>query len=453
VSDQLLIEDTTVVTMNEDRDILSHASVAIEGSHFAAVGPSAALRTAFPEAIRISGRGKVLLPGLINCHTHVSMSLQKGVTVSVEDGIYRVMWPVERSLTAEDCYVGALAGAAEALLGGTTCIVDHYFHMEEVARATLELGIRGVLGHTIMSRLGPYVGREQFEEGIAFVHRWKDRNPLVIPWLAPHGSDTVSTAWLRELRGVASEVGAGLHLHLAQSRVEVDYIREQHGVGCVRYLYDLGFLGDDVLAAHCMYVDEDEIELLFESGTHPVYCPMGHALGGHPMRAWELMERGVKVVLGTDCVCANNVMDIVGELRIAGASQRQLTGSTAAMPAMRILEMVTVDAAQAIGMSGRLGTIAKGFVADLVMLDFDGLSTAPNYSLLNNIVYCCNGGHVNTVVVGGRVVVQDHALLAMSERELVQRLEESGRSLMKRALKSDDGLSWLWRSSYGKEPE
>lgn len=445
MNENLLIENTTVVTMNPQRDILVNAGVAISGERIAAVGQADEIRARYPHAERIDGRGKVVLPGLINCHTHISMSLQKGITLVVPDGLYRVMWPVERSLTPDDCYIGALVGGAEALKGGTTCVIDHYFHMEQVARATTQLGLRGVLGHTIMSRLGPIIGEREFEEAVAFVRRWKGRHPLVTPWLAPHASDTVSPEWLDSIREIATEEGVGIHLHLAQSPQERAYIQEQHGVGCVEYLYDAGFLGEDVLAAHCIYIDEHEMDLLAESGAHPLYCPMGHALSGRPARAWELLQRGAGVLIGTDCVCSNNLMDIVGELRIAGASQKQLTGDREAMPASKILEMVTVDAAAAIGMGDQLGAVVPGYLADLVVLDFEGLHTAPCYSLLDNIVYCCNGRDVATVIVNGRVVVQDGELTTADETELVHLVEEKGRALMRRAVEKEEDLAWIWR--------
>jgi 5-methylthioadenosine/S-adenosylhomocysteine deaminase len=447
----LLIDNTTIVTMNPHRDILPNAGLAVAGERIVEVGPAAPVRQRYPNAKVIDGQGKVVLPGLINCHTHLSMSLQKGVTMAVRDGLYRVMWPVEKSLTPEDCYVGALAGAAEALKSGTTCAIDHYFYMEEIARATTEVGLRGVLGHTIMSRLGPIVGEPELEEGIDFVRRWKGRHPLVIPWLAPHATDTVKRDWLLQLRQVATEERVGLHLHLAQSAREREYVQEQYGLGCVEYLQDIGFLGPDVLAAHCIFVEDHELDLLAQSGAHPLYCPMGHALHGNPQRAWELIQRGAKVLIATDCVCSNNVMDLMGELRIAGASQKQLTGDLQAMPALKILETVTVDAAEAVGMGDQLGTVAPGFLADLVMLDFHGLHTAPNYSLLDNIVYCCTGRDVNTVVVNGQVVVQDGKLTTMDEMELVARVEKTGRALMHRALAKEDDLAWLWRSSFGTE--
>ncbi len=440
-----IIENATVVTMNPKREILSGASVAISGVRIAAVGPSAEMGPRYPDARRIDGRGKVVLPGMINCHTHVGLSLQKGVTLAVPEGLYKVMWPVEKALTADDCYIGALAGAAEALKSGSTTIVDHYFFMEQVARATTEIGLRGVLGHTIMSRLGPITGEQELDAGLAFARDWKGRHPLVTPWLAPHATDTVDRAWLLRLRQAATDMGVGLHLHVAQSRREREFIRETFGMGCVEYLDSLDFLGKDVFAVHCIYIDESEDDLLVRSGAHPVYCPMAHCMSAHPMRAWDILQKGAGVLIGTDCVSSNNVMDIVGELRIAGAAQKQLTGNPEAMPASRILEMVTVDAAAAIGMGDQLGALVPGYLADLIVLDASGLHMAPNYSVLDNIVYCCNGRDVENVFVNGRLVVHDGELTTISEIEVVAQVEQRGRSMIQRAVAQDPSLAWLWQ--------
>ena len=439
-----LIEHTTVVTMNAEKEILHDASIAIQDAHIAAIGKTDDLRKAYPDAKRVDGRGKVALPGLINAHTHIPMSLQKGVTLAIPDGLYRVMWPVEKNLTAEDVFIGALAGGAEALLGGTTTVVDHYFFAEETAKAVIELGLRGMIGHTIMSRLGPITGEGELEEGIDFVRRWKGKDALVTPMLAPHASDTVATEWLVRLRQTASEEDVRLHLHLAQSTLERSYIEEEHGKGCVEYLAEIGFLGKDVLAAHCINISESEMDLLAESGAHPIYCPMGHALSGHPAEAWKMVLKGADVLIGTDCVTSNNVMDLTGELRIAGASQKQLSGDPQAMPAGKILEMVTVDAAAAIGMGGKLGRLAPGYLADLILLDFEGMATAPGYSLLDTVVYCCNGRDVDSVFVNGRMVVGDGVLLTADEGELVKQINERGHSLMRRAVQGDAELEELF---------
>jgi len=444
MSAELLITGGTVVTMNDEREVLYDGAILIAGERIVTLGSTKELVKAHPSAERLDASGKVILPGLINAHTHIAMSLQKGVTMAVPEGLYRVMWPVEKSLTPEDVYVGALIGGAEALKGGTTCVVDHYFHEEQVARATTELGLRGVLGHTIMSRLGPFTGEHELEEGIDFVTRWKDRHPLVHPWLAPHATDTVARDWLLRLRDVANTEGVGLHLHVAQSPRERAYIEELYGMGCVDYLADLGFLGPDVLAAHCLFIDTEEIDHFEASGAHPLYCPMGHALHGNPQRAWEMIQLGIRVLIGTDCVCSNNEMNIVSELRIAGTSQKQLAGDHLAMPPLKILETVTRDGAEAIGMGEQLGSLSPGYLADLILLDFDGLHALPVYGLLDNIIYTCHGRDVNTVIVHGKVVVQDHALTTMDERRLVTLAQEYGPALIKRALASEEDLAFLW---------
>ena len=296
-----------------------------------------------------------------------------------------------------------------------------------------------------MSRLGPFTGEKEFKAGIDFVSAWQGRHPLVNPMLAPHASDTVSTEWLKELRAEATRQGVGLHLHLAQSTREQAYIREQHGMGCVEYLEDIGFLGPDVLAAHCKHIDDQELDILAKSGTHPVYCPMVHSLGGKIMRAWEMIEKGAGVLIGTDCVTSNNVMDLVGELRIAGAAQRQLLNSKEVMPSMKILETVTVDAAEALGMGGTLGALIPGYLADVIMVDMSGLHSAPNYSTVDNVIYTCTGRDVELVIVNGKIVVQDGALLTADEAELVEKAETMGRSLIKRAVESDAELAYLWK--------
>lgn len=440
MEEHLIIENTTVITMDESKNILENATVVIKGDQILEITTAVDIRSKYPRAQYIDGKGKLALPGLINSHTHVAMSLQKGVTLMMDDGLYRVMWPVEKNLTSEDVYIGALAGAAETLKAGSTTVVDHYFFANETANAVTKIGVRGVLGHTIMSYHGPIIGEKEFDAGIAFLNEWHNRHPLVTPWLAPHATDTVSKAWLIKLREIASEKNAGLHLHLAQTQKERQYINEEYGMGCVEYLDDIGVLGPDVIAAHCIFITESEIDLLAESGAHPVYCPMGHSLNARPARAWDMLKKGVSVLIATDCVTSNNVMDLLGELKMAGAAQKTLTGDTTAMPALKILEMVTVDAAEAIGMGDKLGRIKPGYLADIILVDFHNLSTAPNYSYLDNLIYCCNGRDVHTVIVNGDIVVQDHKLITMDEDGLTDEIEARGQMLIKKAIQGDAEL-------------
>jgi 5-methylthioadenosine/S-adenosylhomocysteine deaminase len=446
--EHILLENATIVTMNSEREILTNTSLVISNEKIAAIGEPKTLREQHQSAESIDCRGKVILPGFINAHTHVALSLQKGVSMAVPDGLYRVMWPIERSLTPEDCYIGALAGGAEALKGGTTSVVDRYFFMEQTAQATTVLGLRGFLGHTIMSRLGPRTGEKELEEAIDFVQRWKDKNPLVTPNLAPHATDTVSKEWLIKLREIAHNERLILQLHVAQTPKEKEYIQEKFGLGCIEYLDDIGFLEKDVLAAHCNYIDEHEFDILAKRGAHPVYCPMLHALSGYPAQAWPMLNMGVQVLIGTDCVTKNNVMDIVGELRIAGASQKQLAKDPEAMPAMKLLEMVTVDAAEALGVGNKLGKLVPGYLADIIILNFDGLHAAPNYFTLDNIVYTCNGRDVNTVIVNGNIVIKDGKLLTFDESDLIKNVQERGELLIKKVVGEEKNILKNWQERH-----
>ena len=443
MEEYLIIENTTAITMDETGKIRKNAHIVIKGTQIVEVTDSEDIRTKYPSAHFIDGKRKVALPGLINAHTHIAMSLQKGVTLMMDDGLYRVMWPVEKNLTSNDVYIGALAGAAEAVKGGATTVVDHYFFAEDVANATTEVGVRGIVGHTIMSHQGPITGEKELNEGIQFVDRWKDRHPLITPWLAPHATDTVSKDWLIKLRDIATEKNVGLHLHVAQSLKERNYINDKYGMGCVEYLSEINFLGPDVIAAHCIFITESEMDLLASSKTHPVYCPMGHSLNARPAKAWKMLQKGVDVLLATDCVTSNNVMDLLGELRIAGAAQKIITEDSTAMPARKMLEMVTVDAAAAIGMSDKLGRLIPGYQADVILVDFYNLSTSPNYSYFDNIIYCCNGRDVDTVIVNGEIVVQDHQLKTMDEDALAEEIEARGQMLIKKAIQGDAELETL----------
>lgn len=281
----LIIEHATVITMNSQREILRDGAIAIGGNQVVDVGLTPALCTAYVSSRTIDATHMVALPGLINTHTHLAMSLQRGVKLHVRDGLYEVVWPIEKALTAENCYMGALLGAAEAAKAGITCVVDHYFFMNDIASAIREVGMRSVLGHTVMSHKGPHTGPEELEKGLAFVEEWKEKDGLIIPCLAPHAPDTVFPEWLLQLKEAAAGYDTIFHLHLAQSLAEVAYVKEQYGKGSVEYLHDLGILDNKVLAAHCAYISETEMDLLARTGVNVAYPPGIHALSGHPARA------------------------------------------------------------------------------------------------------------------------------------------------------------------------
>ena len=436
----LLISGGALLTMDARRTVLRDGAVAIAGRHIVAAGPTQAMQEQIVAKLTIDATNCIVMPGLINAHTHLAMNLQRGLSTSVPDAIYRIMWPIERALTGKDCYTGTLLGAAEALKAGTTTVNDHYFFMEDIARATTEVGIRAVLGHTIMTRHGPFVGQKEFDKGVAFVQRWQGSHPLVHPALAPHAPDTVSPEWLRRLRVLATELGVRLHLHLAQSQREVETIYAEQGTGAVDHLHRLSFLGPDVIAAHCIYISDREITLLSESGTHAVYCPRTHALCGRSLRAVEAMAQGVNVVLGDDYSGCDFGLDLFAEMQAAAMVQREMNINSQALLAMKLLEMVTVDGARALGLEGQIGALEPGYLADVVVLELGQLHTTPAFDVANTVVFGCSGRDVHTVLVDGQIVVEAGRLTRVDETALVEGARATSAALLDRALASDDEL-------------
>ncbi len=438
----ILVKNAYVVTMDRVGRVIQDGAIAIEGSRILDVGPSEEIVASYDAREEIDARDMIALPGFINAHTHIAMCVIAGMGSELKDRLYRVYWPMEKAWTPEDCYKASLMGATEALLFGSTCIVDHYFFMEEIAKATTELGIRGVLGHTIMTEDGPWVGREEFEEGVRFVKRWKGKHPLVIPCLAPHAPDTVSPEWLAELREISIEQAVRIHMHLSQSMREVRKVKGPWGRGArspVDLLYKLNILGPNLIAAHCIYVDEHDLELLSKTHTNVVYCPSTYALGGSYSRASDMIRLGIRVLIGTDARPA----DMISELRAAAMTQRQLTGDPHSLKANKLLRMATIDAAKALGLEEKLGSIEKGKLADIVLVSMKKPHMNPRFDPLANLVYNALGSDVDTVIVDGKIVVRKGSLVKHDMESVINLGREAARSLIFRATEIDPNLKQL----------
>ncbi len=438
----ILIKNAYVVTMDSNDRILKDAAIAIEGNRILDIGPSKEIIASYDAKEEINASDMIVLPGFINAHTHIAMCIISRLGREQKDRLYKVYWPMEKAWIPEDCYKAALMGAAEALLFGTTCIVDHYFFMEEIAKATTELGIRGVLGHTIMTEDGPWTGRAEFEKGVSFVKRWKGKHPLVIPCLAPHAPDTVSPDWLAELREIASEQNVKIHMHLSQSRREVSKVRGAWGKGArspVDLLHKLKILGPDLIAAHCIHVDEQDLKLLSQARTNVVYCPSTYALGGSYAKATKMLELGIRVLIGTDARPA----DMIEEMRAAAMTQRQLTGNPSAMGFKNLLRMATIDSAKALGLGDKLGSLEKGKIADLILINMKKPHMNPRFDPRANVVYNANGNDVDTVIVDGKIVVKKGSLTKHDVGSIISLGIEAARDLTQRAIELNPSLKQL----------
>lgn len=421
----LLLEGGIVIPMDGRPPM--PGSVAVTGDRIVHVGASGV-----PARRAIDCEGRIVLPGLVNAHTHVALVSCRGISHRARSALYDVMWPVERHLTPEDVHDMALMGLAECLKSGTTCVADHYFFVEEIARAAVAVGIRAVLGHTVMAQDGPWVGERELEEGIAFVERWRGRHPRIRPVLAPHAPDTMTTDWLREMQAAAERLDTLLHMHVAQSDREVEVIQGRAGLSPVAYLHRLGLLGPRLLAVHCTRVDDADLDLLARSGAAAVYCPTVHSLRGRPQRASELVERGVRVALGTDCAAGNDDYDMWEEMRQAIAGQRVLRRRPDVFPPEQVLTMATRGNAAILGLP-EAGVLLPGHLADIVVLRADVPRMQPLLDPVANVVFCASQAEVEMVIVGGQVVVEGGRLATLDEAEVVRRGAAAARRVLQRA--------------------
>lgn len=379
----------------------------------------------------IEGEGMVALPGFINLHNHVSMSLMRSYAddMPLMPWLNDKIWPFEAKLNGEDIYLGARLGIAEMLLGGTTTFVDMYWHSDRVADAVSEMGIRGVVCPTFVG-----ANYDNFEpEAIRMAEKYGSKKGRIQIMLAPHAAYTCPPDTLKKALKIADRYGLGIQIHVSETLDEQRMIREQYGKTPVAHLRDVGLFERPVLAAHCVYVDEADMEIMARCGVSVAHNPQSNmklASGIAPVS--RMLEAGINVGIGTDGPSSNNDLDMWEELRTASLLQKVATLNPCALTAYQTLRMATVHGAKAIGREDELGVIAPGALADLMLVDMRRPHLSPQNDLIANLVYCGKASDVDTVIVDGQVVVKEHQLLTADVQTLCCDADERVDEIKKR---------------------
>ncbi len=402
----------TVVTMNARGEVFSPGTVVIEGPRIVHVGadgswPSGNAGEPVDSRDTVDCRGHLLMPGLVNAHTHTCMALFRGLLEDRPRDAWAPSYtlPYQDRAQPDDYYWGTLLGGLEMLQNGITGTADRFGHMEIIAEAMDAVGIRAVLCHTLYDINRPL----ELDRALALMERWGVSPERRIHFgLGPHAPDTCSDGLLRRIRAVANEAGARIFIHCAQSEAELAALRPRGYAGAVRCLEATGVLGPDVVAAHCIYVDEEEIRLLAESGTWVAHCPVSNAkIEARVAPLAAMLRAGVHAALGTDWAPTNNGMDLFDEMKNAGLLNKVAAGDPTAMPVDRLLAMATIDGARALGIDALAGSLEAGKRADLIALAMGGLHLQPWHSIAATLVYAAKGRDVRHVWVDGRRVVRD----------------------------------------------
>jgi 5-methylthioadenosine/S-adenosylhomocysteine deaminase len=428
----ILIEGGLIVTMDPHRRIIQRGSLAIEGDRIAAIGEEVEGRG----DVVIDARGKAVLPGLINAHTHLPMTLLRGIAddMPLLEWLETKIWPIERNLKKGDCYRGALLGCLEMIKSGTTCFADQYFFMDEVARAVEESGMRGVLSYGIIEMDDPQRRESELRVGEKFVREYHGKaDGRIQAMFGPHAAYTCSPECLLRVKELARKYGVGIHTHVAESRDEVDRVVRKYGKRPVEHLDAIGFLGPEVLAAHCVWLTSHEISIIRERGVKPVHNPVSNmkiACGIAPVP--EMLAAGIPVALGTDGAASNNSLDLLGEMKFAALLNKVGKLDPTVMPAPTVLEMATINGARALGLGDEIGSLEVGKKADVLLIDLKRPHFTPLHNVISHVVYNAVGSDVDTVIVDGKIIMQGREVLTLDEAKVLEDAQRAAEDLLDR---------------------
>ncbi len=364
----------------------------------------------------IDAAGKVVMPGLINTHTHVAMALLRGISddVPLMEWLQEHIWPIEGKMGYQEVFDGARLGILEMLMGGTTTFVDMYPYEEAVAHAADLAGIRAVVSPCPMD-----FRMEHFETDWRKVNEFIPQSQVVTMMMGPHAIYTLSDKNLERSISLSHELGVGSHVHLAETETEDRDARAKYGMSPTEYFQKAGLFGTHTLAAHCVMVDDRDIEILAANKVSVAHNPQSNmklASGIAPVK--KMLDAGVNVSLGTDGASSNNDLDMWEEMRTASLLQKVATMNPCAIPAYTALEMATVNGAKAIGREGELGILTPGAFADIILVDLEKAHLYPHTNIISELVYSAHAQDVETVIVNGRIVVENRKCLTMNAQEV-----------------------------------
>ncbi len=417
----LIVSGGVVVTVDGARNIYTPGAVAIDCATIVGVGPSADIAARFKAADQISAADSIVIPGLINTHTHAPMVLYRGLAddLRLQEWLEKYIFPAEaKTVSREMVRAGTRLAALEMIQSGTTAYADMYYFEEEIARSTKAAGMRGVLGQTIIQF--PVADAKTPQEGLARTESFLKEfatDDLIVPAVAPHSPYTLDSKTLLASRALAAKYGAPVLIHVAETETELDRSKKDHsGLSPVGYLQAIGFFGPRTLIKHGVWVDAADMNILKShqaAVSHNPESNMKLASGIAPVP--EYLASGITLGLGTDGAASNNDLDMFEAMRFAALLHKVKTGDPRAVPATAALEMATINGARAVGLDTLVGSLETGKRADLAIVSTASARMTPLYDPVSHLVYAAHGGDVRTVIVNGRVLMRDRKMLTLDE--------------------------------------
>ncbi|MEJ2189663.1 MAG: amidohydrolase family protein [Acidobacteriota bacterium] len=430
----LLVLGGTVLTMEPDREPIVDGAVAVAEGRIAAVGPAEELLEIAPTGEVLNAGNCLILPGLVNTHSHLAMTLLRGLAddLPLMEWLEKHIWPAERKhMTRETVRLGTELAVAEQLLAGVTTTTDMYFFGDEVSAVLAEAGMRGVVAESLIDMPTPRCAtpEEMLDKQRALLEEYRD-HPLITPSVAAHAPYSVSAANLVKEAELAENFEVPMQIHVAETAWEVARLLEEKGLSPVAYLADLGVLSERTVAAHCVHISDEDIELLadFEAGvSHNPASNLKLASGVSPVP--QMVEQGVKLGLGTDGAASNNTLDLLRDMQLAALLHKVIAGNPTALPARTMLEMATISGARVLGLDDRIGTLTEGREADLICVSVNEPHTVPLYDPESHLVFAARSADVRHVMVRGKVLVRDRKLLTIDRERIEAQVREFADSM------------------------
>lgn len=435
MSFDLIIEGGTLVTMDGDYRVLEDHCLGIKNSKIEAIFPCAA--TTYTAEKRIDGRGCLIIPGLINAHSHLGMTYFRGLAddLPLDKWLHEYIWPLEaKLLTPQFVYDATLHGAAEMIKNGISLTSDMYFHMSSIADACSQAGLRVIIGEALIDhQLSKPDGKTAIGDKIKQMKVAYQHDPLIDFSLAPHAIYTCSRETLQKCAEVARDNDFMIHMHLSETREEALNCQKEHGKLPVAYLHELGLLKARIVLAHGIWLEDSELELLAAHGKSSVaICTESNlklTSGFAPLK--QYLAKGINMCLGTDGVASNNNLDLLAELSVTAKLHKALSNDPTLLPARDAFAMITINAARAIGRSHELGSLEVGKLADIAVVQLNELETQPMYNPYSHLVYAVNSHSVRDLFVNGKPVMLNRQLCNVDEAQIISRAKDYKNMILK----------------------
>lgn len=424
--DSLIIKNVNILTMNSEKQIIENGVVIVKDSTIEAIGGEDLLEK-YPSGNIIDGKNGILMPGMVNTHTHAAMVFFRSLGDDVQDRLKKYIFPLEKKMVDKSfVYFGSKYGIAEMLLGGVTTFVDMYFFEDEVAKAAKEMGIRAVLGETVVDFPSPD-SKESYGGlyyGERFIEKWKQEE-LIIPAIAPHAPYSNDTEHLQAASVLAEKYKVPMMMHVAEMDYEVEKYRKEYDMTPVQYLDSIGVLKENFIAAHLIHVNDEDMDIIEKRNigiAHNMGANSKGAKGVMPLK--EMYRRKLKIGLGSDGPMSGNTLDILTQMPLVAKVHKLFNNDRSLFPASEIVEMATIGGARALNLQDKIGSIEPGKKADMVILETQSVNMQPIHDYYSVIVYSANPSNVDTVIVNGKVLVQNKCLTQIDFGELRNKISQ-----------------------------